>query len=164
MRFAPMIFAALLPMSAAAHDFKIGDLVVMHPVAFATAKTAMTGAGYLTITNTGETADRLLAVEADFPRVMVHDTKVEDGLATMFHIDALDIAPGETVELAPGGKHVMFMGLNGDPFEVGEEVNATLVFENAGSLEVVFKVEERPEMRVAHGEDSDEAAEDHSGH
>ena len=56
------------------------------------------------------------------------------------------------------------MGLNGDPFEVGEEVNATLVFENAGSLEVVFKVEERPEMRVAHGEDSDEAAEDHSGH
>jgi copper(I)-binding protein len=38
--------------------------------------------------------------------------------------------------------HVMFMGLDGDPLDVGESVPATLVFEKAGRLDVVFKVED----------------------
>jgi copper(I)-binding protein len=164
MRILPAILAAFIPFAAVAHDYTVDDIVVMHPVAFETAATAMTGAGYLAITNNGTTAERLLAVEAEFPRVMVHDTKMEDGVASMFHIDAIDIAPGETVELKPGGKHVMFMGLDGDPFEIGEEVKATLVFETAGRLDVVFKVEERPTQAMDHGTDDAESTEDHSGH
>lgn len=129
--------------SLTAHEFKIADLVVDHPVALATAKTAQTGAGYFVITNTGDTADRLIGVEAEFPRVMVHDTKVENDIATMFHVDAIEIPAGETVTFMPGGKHVMFMGLGGDPFEEGETFEGTLVFENAGRLDITFNVETR---------------------
>lgn len=131
-----------LPMTVHAHDYKVGDLAIAHPIARATTATAMSSAGYFEVTNTGDVADRLIEVRADFPRVMMHDTKIEDDIATMFHVDAVEIGAGETVTFMPGGKHVMFMGLNGDPFEVGEKVPATLVFENAGTVEITFNVEE----------------------
>lgn len=151
------LIAALvcLPGLAAAHDYAVGDLVIAHPVAFETPATAQSGAGYLVITNNGETADRLIQVEADFPRVMMHETKTENDVATMVHLDSIDIPAGETVEFVPGGKHVMFMGLGGDPFEIGEEINVKLVFENAGEVDVVFNVEAR---------DHSEKSEDHSNH
>jgi len=126
-----------------AHEFKAGDLVIDHPMAFETPKTAMSGGGYLTIINTGSTPDRLIEVRADFPKVQLHTTEEKDGVFKMMHVEAVEISPGETVKFAPGGLHVMFMGLNGDPFEVGEEIPATLVFEKAGEVEVVFDVEER---------------------
>jgi copper(I)-binding protein len=130
--------------SALTQDYAAGDLEIAHPFAFETARTAQTAGGFMTITNTGTTADRLLAVEADFPRVEVHTTEMDGDIARMIHLeDGIEIPAGETVVLQPGGFHVMFMGLGGDPFEVGEEVPATLVFENAGRVEVVFGVEAR---------------------
>lgn len=137
--------AALLSLSTAsfAHEFKVGDLVIDHPMAFSTAATAKSGGGFLQVTNTGDTADRLIAVKADFPRVELHTTEETDGIARMMHVEAIDIPAGETVTLKPGGFHVMFMGLNGDPFEVGEKIPATLVFEKSGEIEVMFDVEER---------------------
>ena len=130
--------------TAAAHEFKIGDLVVNHPMAFETAQTAQTAGGFMTITNTGSTADRLIAVEADFPRVEIHTTEMNGDVARMMHLeDGIVLPAGDSIIMKPGGYHVMFMGLRGDPFEADEEVPATLVFENAGRLEVIFNVEER---------------------
>ena len=117
--------------------------------------TARTGAGYLSMTNNSATVDRLVRVQADFPRVMLHETEMNNDIASMSHRDAINIPASETVLLAPGGTHIMFMGLGGDPFEVGEEFNATLVFEKAGPVDIVFKVEERPKT---------EAVVDHSNH
>ena len=145
----------LTALPAFAHDFKIGDLIVDHPMAFETAKTAKAGGGYLSVTNTGDTADRLIAVRADFPKVALHTTIEEDGIAKMRHLDAIDLPAGETISLAPGGMHVMFMGLS-DPFEAGAKIPATLIFETAGELDVVFNVEERG--------GHDHGAEDHSDH
>lgn len=131
-----------LPLMGAAHDYRVGDLVVNHPVAHETIKSAMSGAGYFTVTNNGDNDDRLLAVTADFPRVMMHDTSVTDGIATMAHLsDGVIVPAGGTISFAPGGMHVMFMGLKGDPFEVGEEIPATLTFETAGDVAIVFNVE-----------------------
>ena len=129
--------------AALAHDYQVGDLEIGHPMAFDTPQTAMAGAGYLSITNAGQTADRLIEVRADFPQVMMHTTEEKDGVARMMHVDAIKILPGETVVFEPGGYHVMFMGLAGDPFEAGEQIPATLVFEEAGEIEVMFSVESR---------------------
>lgn len=134
----------LLPGALAAHDYRVGELVIAHPFALETPRSAMTGAGYLTVSNTGANDDRLLAVTADFPRVTLHGTEVANDIATMRAQDGIPIAAGETVALEPGGHHVMFMGLDGDPFELGEEIPATLTFENAGNITVIFKVEARP--------------------
>lgn len=151
-----LIVAALAcPLMVHAHEYKVGDLVIDHPVAFETTATAQSGAGYMTITNTGETSDRLLKVEADFPRVMLHETVLENDVATMKHLMGVDIPAGATVTFAPGGKHVMFMGLNGDPLEVGEAITSVLTFENTGTIEVVFNAEAR---------DDAEKESDHSGH
>lgn len=135
------------PLAAAAHDYTLGDLIIAHPAARETVATAMAGAGYMSITNGGTEADRLVEVIADFPRVEIHDMVMSNDVASMVHLpDGISIAPGETVSLASGGKHVMFMGLNGDPLEVGEEVPATLVFEKAGRIDVVFQVESMADL------------------
>jgi copper(I)-binding protein len=51
----------------------------------------------------------------------------------------LEIKAGQTVELTPGGYHVMFMELK-RPLKQGETVKATLQFEKAGPMEVTFSV------------------------
>ena len=144
MSYAAMAALSLFATTATAEEYTIGDLVIDSPMAFETAQTAQTAGGFMTITNNGEAADRLLAVEADFPRVEVHTTEMDGDVARMIHLEeGLTLPAGETVTLQPGGFHVMFMGLGGDPFEVDEQVPATLIFENAGRIEVVFTVEAR---------------------
>lgn len=163
MRFAAFALACLaLPTLAFAEDYSVGDLTVAHPVARETPPSARAGAGYMKITNTGESADRLIAVEANYPRVEIHDVKVENDVASMFKIDGIEIAPGESITLQPGQKHVMFMGLDGDPFEAGEEIPATLVFENAGSVEIVFEVKSGDALAETLGIESGHGG--HGGH
>ncbi|MBZ8118840.1 copper chaperone PCu(A)C [Roseovarius sp. LXJ103] len=144
----PLFIAAFTTLiaaqSAAAHEFTASDLVIGHPYSFETTATAQTGIGFLTITNNGDTPDRLMSVEADFDRVSLHRTEEQDGVARMLpQPDGVEIAPGAVVTLEPGGLHVMFMGLGGDPLELGEAIPATLIFEEAGPVDVVFYVESR---------------------
>ena len=143
-KFALVAFCAAFSTSALADDFKVGDLEIDHPLAFETPPMAMTGGGFMTITNTGDSADRLIAVRADFPRVEVHETVVTDGVGKMLPVDGIDIPAGDTVTLQPGGYHVMFIGLDGQQFVEGEKIPATLVFEQAGEVAVEFAVEKRP--------------------
>jgi copper(I)-binding protein len=145
MKFLTLTAAAFcaLATTVSANEYTVGDLVIDHVKAFETAKTAQTGGGFLTITNNGHVADKLMAVAADFPRVEIHTTEMDGDVARMMRVDGVIVPPGETVTFMPGGLHIMFMGLGGDPFEVGEEIPATLTFENAGSVAVRFTVEER---------------------
>lgn len=134
--------ALAMPSAAAASDYAFGDLRIMHPRIFETAATARAGGGYVTITNVGETDDTLVGVDADFPKVELHRSYEEDGVMRMQHVDGIAVPAGETVELAPGGYHVMFMGLSA-PFEAGNEVPVTLSFQKAGDVEIMFNVEKR---------------------
>jgi copper(I)-binding protein len=148
---------------ALAHDFTLGDLSIGHPYAIATPPRARTGAGYLTITNAGTAADRLLEVRADFPDVQLHTTEVDAaGVARMRELEAVEIPAGETVVFEPRGMHVMFVGLAA-PLEAGATIPAVLVFEQAGEVEVVFNVEERGEQAPGH-DGMDHGHGGHGGH
>lgn len=127
--------------SVFAGDIQVGDIKIMKPWTRATPPNAKVGGGYLTIMNSGSTADRLVsATSAVAGKVEVHDMKVENGVMKMRPLsDGLDIPAGETITLAPGGFHVMFMKLT-EPFKEGEMVKATLVFEKAGSVDVMFPI------------------------
>ena len=150
MRYFAVAFA-LLTLPAAAHEVTTDSLVIDHPYALETVATAMSGAGYMTITNTGSEPDRLLSVRADFPSVTLHGTETDaQGMTRMIPVEGIEIAPGATVSLAPGGMHVMFMGLDGDPFEEGERIPATLVFDRAGEIAVEFWVEPRDGGTTGH--------------
>jgi copper(I)-binding protein len=142
---------AIFALPAAAHEVTTDSLVIDHPYTLETVATAMSGAGYMTITNTGSVPDRLLEVRADFPRVSLHGTQTDaQGVTRMVPVEGIAISPGATVTLAPGGMHVMFMGLDGDPFEEGERIPATLVFERAGEIAVEFWVEPRTGATTGH--------------
>ncbi len=126
--------------SVSAQTYQAGDLTITDAFSYPT--TGRSGAGYFTLTNDGA-ADALLDVEADYPKVMLHKSMMKDGVMTMEHQMRLVVPPQGEIEFAPGGYHVMFMGLK-EGWGVGDHIKATLIFEKSGSLEVTFKVIERP--------------------
>lgn len=133
--------AALLTTPALAHEYKLGDLEIVHP--YILESTGKTAAGYFSITNHGSTGDSLVAVKADVPHAAVHATETDSsGISRMTPVPALEIPAGATVTLQPGGLHVMFMGL-ARPLADGDRLPATLVFEKAGEVAVDFNVQPR---------------------
>lgn len=67
-------------------------------------------AGYLSLTNnTSEVVRITRVVSEQYQSVELHESIVQDGVARMRSLPELSIAPGETVTLAPGGKHLMLM-------------------------------------------------------
>jgi len=128
-------------MPAAAHDYTLGNLKIGHPWARATPPTAPAGGGFLTITNSGTTADRLVSVaSAAASQVQIHEMKMDGAIMRMRELDGgLEIPPGATVALAPGGLHLMMMGLKG-PLKEATRVPVTLTFEKAGKIDVELAV------------------------
>jgi copper(I)-binding protein len=128
--------------SAAAHDYSAGPIKIDHPWSRATPKGASVAGGYMKITNTGTTPDRLIggSVEAA-RRFEIHEMSMEGGVMKMREMPkGVEIAPGATVELKPGGYHVMMMNLS-KQFMQGDKVKGTLTFEKAGKIDVEFAVE-----------------------
>ena len=144
------LFAGVL--SAAAHEYRLGDLLIDHPWSRATPGGAMVAGGFMQITNKGTTADRLIGgsfVESNL--FEVHEMAMQNGVMRMRALEkGLEIAPGQTVELKPGGYHAMFIDLK-RPLKEGDTVKGTLRFEKAGTVEVEFKVEARGAAPAGHG-------------
>ena len=59
----PLVLAVLCAANAVAHDYKLGALEIAHPWARATPPSAPAGGGFLKITNTGTTPDRLVSAQ-----------------------------------------------------------------------------------------------------
>src|SRR5262245_51771913 len=110
-----MLLAAALSSTALAHEVRLGDLVLTDLWARATPPKAPTGAGYLTIANTGAAPDALIAVASPRAgRAELHRMETKDGVMVMRPVaGGLEIPAGGTVTLAPGGLHIMFSDLNG---------------------------------------------------
>jgi len=127
---------------ALAQTYSAGPIKVEQPWARATPGGAKVGGGYLTITNTGTTPDRFLGVALpQAPRVEMHEMKMEGGTMQMREVKGgIEIAPGQKIEFKPGGYHIMFMDLRA-PFKQGDKLKAQLRFEQAGTVDVEFKVE-----------------------
>jgi len=135
---AALTFAFAAP--ALAEPVKAGDLTIDHAWARATPKGAAVGAAYLTIHNDGASADKLTAVSVDFATAQIHEMKKDNGVMQMRAVpDGLEIPAHATVALAPGGYHVMLVGLK-HPLAKGETVEATLTFAHAGEVKVALPV------------------------
>ncbi|MEO1253045.1 MAG: copper chaperone PCu(A)C [Pseudomonadota bacterium] len=96
-------------------------------------------AAYLAICNGLGEDDALVGV--DWPgasAVEIHLSEMEDGVMSMRPIDRLPLPVGEEAVLAPGGAHLMLIGLNSEVAE-GDAATMTMRFENAEPLTVSFK-------------------------
>lgn len=127
--------------AAGVDTVKVGDLTVALPWTRATPSGAKVAGGYLTVTNNGKASDTFVGGSSDIAgRVEIHEMAMEGGVMKMRPLDAgIEIKPGQTVELKPGGLHMMFLDLKRQ-LKQGETVKASLKFEKAGSVDVTFKV------------------------
>ena len=139
---AAALLLAFAATGASAHDYTLGPLKVDHPWSRATPKGAAVAGGYMKITNTGTTPDRLTGgATAAAKRFEIHEMSVDGGVMKMRELkDGVEIPPGATVEFKPGSYHVMMMN-PAKPFTKGDRVKASLTFEKAGKLDIEFAVE-----------------------
>ena len=143
---------SLLTVPAMAQDYKLGSLEITAPWTRATAPTARSGGGFMTITNKGTTADRLVSERSTVSdKVEIHEMQMDGSVMRMRELaKGLDIPPGATVMLKPGSYHIMFMELKA-PLAKDAKVPVTLVFEKAGSIDVQLDVQAMGAMPHGHG-------------
>jgi copper(I)-binding protein len=139
------LFAVLLSLSAGAavaETYTAGSIEIVNPWARATPKGASVGGAYMTITNKGPEADRLIGISSPIANQLeVHQMVMDKGVMSMRPVQGgLEIKPGQTVELKPQSFHLMLMGLK-QPLAKGERVKATLEFAKAGKLDLEYVVE-----------------------
>lgn len=131
------------PSLAGAHNYKAGDISIEHPWSRATPPGAFTAVGFLTLKNVGAETDYLLSAQSGIAdHVEVHSMKMQDGVMKMRPVGptGLPIPAGKSVKLAPGGFHMMFIGLK-KTLQQGQTIPVTLQFKNAGPVMVDFVVE-----------------------
>lgn len=95
-----------------------------------------TTAAYLRISNNSQQADRLVGAESPAARaVEIHQTSMQNDVASMQHMPSVEIPAGGSLEFKPGGYHLMLIDLV-QPLAAGDEVEISLVFENAGKMTI----------------------------
>ena len=151
-RFFLATAVSLLAVPSMAQDYKLGSLEITTPWTRATAPTARTGGGFMTITNKGTTADKLVSARSTVSdKVEIHEMQMDGSVMRMRELaKGLDIPPGATVMLKPGSYHIMFMELKA-PLAKDAKVPVTLVFEKAGSIDVQLNVQAMGAMPQGHG-------------
>jgi copper(I)-binding protein len=102
-----------------------------------------TGVGYVTLVNHGK-ADALVGAESpDAASVEMHASSMAGGVMKMAPEARTPIPAGGRVSFAPGGRHLMLIGLK-RPLKVGDRVAATLKFASGATLKVGFVVQAQP--------------------
>ena len=136
----------LIIVSAAAGDTKKHDGLIVKDV-WSRATPAKNGAVYMTILNHGNHMDRLIAVDSLVSKkAELHTHNMKDGVMRMRRIFAVEVHPGAPTVFAPGGNHIMLLGLQ-KKLVAGETFHVILVFEKAGKLTVPVAVGRAGAMR-----------------
>ncbi|ALL12045.1 copper chaperone PCu(A)C [Caulobacter henricii] len=115
---------------ALAGDYKVGALTIKSPWT-RPALINMNGVGFMTFANAGPRPVRLLSAESPVAgKVEIHQSAMANGVMSMRRQDDGVVIPaGGSVAFAPGGYHLMLLGLK-QPLVQGQKVPLTLVFDN----------------------------------
>ena len=128
------------------------------------------GAVYFEVVNGTAESDRLVGVETDAAEnAEMHESVDEDGVMRMVpHPDGFEIAAGETLSFAPGGRHVML--IDTQVADGAASIDLILTFEQAGHLAVTAalstpggemeSVDHGEHEGMDHGDQEDEDPED----
>ena len=107
-------------------------------------------AAYGRLQNSGDEALVVTGVSAEVAaHSSLHETRIERDRTTMRPVSNLTIAPGEEVELAPGGMHVMLMKLDA-PLVEGESIDICFKLENNEDMCSAFPIAKRKTMGHKH--------------
>lgn len=144
---AALIAAALLYIMLTnvshAHEYTTDSLRIEAPWSRESPPGTSVGVGYMRITNTGDAPDRLFAGRSPVAEdVQFHRSVRQDNGTTKMvrQQDGVAVPAGATVDFAPGGYHVMLMGLK-RPLDPDKPLPITLRFERAGRVQMNFAVQ-----------------------
>jgi copper(I)-binding protein len=108
-------------------------------------------AAYMKIQNFGKKKDKLTKVSSPLvDTIEFHETRVEEGVAKMRQIPEIAVYGNSTVELKPGGLHLMLLGLK-KTLVGGDTFNMTLKFEIAGNLNIKVPVKTFSSKKMKNG-------------
>ncbi len=129
----PLLALAMLAFAAPAAAQQ--TVIVTNAWSRATPPGAATAAAYMTLTS--PTGDRLIGIATPAAKdAQVHEMTMNGGVMRMREITrGLELPPGKPVTLAPGGNHVMLVGLAA-PLKQGQTLPLDLTFERAGKIHV----------------------------
>lgn len=134
-----LFFTIVFTMTLACPPLTLGDLSIGHR--WIRPSSGPNTAAYLTITNNGQQADKLVQVDCDAATTVELHNHIEDnGVMKMRPVAFIEIGK-DPVELKPGGLHIMLMGLK-DSFTGKDHVPLTLYFEKAGKITIDFPIKD----------------------
>ena len=97
-------------------------------------------AGYATLKNEGDAPLKVLTVQSDaFRQSSIHETVVDRGVSRMRELPRVDLAEGATIEMKPGGAHLMLSEPR-HPIVVGDKVHMVFLLEDGTRVEANFDV------------------------
>lgn len=140
-----MLSAAIVLLSIArpalGHETVAGPLLIDHPIARETAGTKAPGGAFMTIRNSGDQVDRLIAARTPAAgKVEFHESVVDGDIIRMRPLSAINLPARATVELRPGqGMHLMLINLT-SRLQRDESFPMTLTFEKGGDVEISVRV------------------------
>ena len=150
MKLLPLVLA-MAAFGVNAHEYQAGTLKIGHPWARMTAPGQPSGGAFVKLSNTGTAADRLVGGSTPVAdHVELHSMSMDGNVMKMREVSAIDVPPGQTVELKPGAWHMMLIGLK-VPLKAGDKVPMTLKFAKAGEVKVELKIEEIAPSGAASG-------------
>jgi len=135
-----LILALSFSVTAFAHGEHDGEGIEIEKVWARKTSRTVSAAVYLTIRNNTHDIIELTGADTDIANTtMIHRSYEEGGIMKMDHVMSVPLKPGETFTLAPGGYHVMLMGLK-KPLEKGDVFPLTLEFDGEHEREVIVEV------------------------
>ena len=149
---------------ALAADTQVGQIVIHDPWARASLGASGTSAAYMIIEVTGDQPDQLIGAASPIAKhAQLHAEVMDNGIAKMRPVDAVEVAPGTPTVLAPGGLHIMLMGVQGKLVE-GQTMPLELTFETAGKVELEVPIRGMTggmSPGMDHGQPGDHGQHDH---
>jgi copper(I)-binding protein len=118
----------------------LGQVEIEKPWMRATAPGAKVAAGYMIVRSKSGSPDRLVGASSPAAARVETHVHIKDGeIMRMREVKVLDVPAKGTLELKPGGAHLMFVDVK-QPLKEGDKVPVTLKFEKAGEVKAEFHV------------------------
>lgn len=117
------------------------EVIIKDPHLYVPLEGSTMTSGYLSITNTSGKAIEINGIDCLQIRAEIHETSLNaQGTMKMKKVDSLLLKPGTSSIFVPGGKHVMFWGLNNYD---NEHLKCNFIVADGDAIEINFLVQKR---------------------
>ena len=140
LQVAILVGGIALAFSVAAQNAQVGQIKIESAYTRATVPGQKVAGGFMKIIDQGA-ADQLISASSPVAdEVQLHTMSMEGNTMQMRQVKVIDVPAAGTVELKPGGLHLMLIGIK-TPLKAGDLIPVKLKFAKAGEVEVKLPVQ-----------------------